>query len=88
MTCMRPGVAAVHVAARPAGVPASAVSIGPDLRALAVYLVICQHVPVQRCAELIADMTGAQASAGWPCQPDSGSGPNFVKVLSSASSGR
>jgi hypothetical protein len=36
----------VHVAARPAGVPDSALSIGPRLRALAVYLVVFQHVPV------------------------------------------
>ena len=43
-----------HVAARPAGVPDSALSIGPRLRALAVYLVIFQHVPVERCLELIA----------------------------------
>src|SRR5216684_3317179 len=36
-----------HVAARPAGVPDSALSIGPRLRALAVYLVVLQHVPVE-----------------------------------------
>ena len=40
-------------------------SIGPDLRALAVYLVVFQHVPVERCRELIADVTGAQVSAGF-----------------------
>ena len=34
-----------HAAARPAGVPDSALSIGPRLRALAVYLVVFQHVP-------------------------------------------
>ena len=61
----RCGCGKVHVAARPAGVPASAVSIGPNLRALAVYLVIYQHVPIQRCAELIADLTGARVSAGF-----------------------
>jgi transposase len=55
----------VHVAARPEGVPDSAVSIGPDLRALAVYLVVFQHVPIERCALLIADVTGAQVSAGF-----------------------
>jgi transposase len=49
----------VHVAARPEGVPDSAVSIGPHLRALAVYLVVFQHVPVERSAQLIADVTGA-----------------------------
>ena len=61
----RCGCGAVHVADRPAGVPASPVSIGPNLRALAVYLVVYQHVPVQRCAELIADVTGASVSTGF-----------------------
>jgi len=60
----RCGCGAVHVAGRPAGVPASAVSVGPNLRALAVYLVY-QHVPVGRCAELIADLTGARVPAGF-----------------------
>ena len=55
----------LHVAARPEGVPDSAVSIGPNLRALAVYLVVYQHVPVERCQRLIADVTGAQVSAGF-----------------------
>jgi hypothetical protein len=54
-----------HVAARPAGVPDSALSIGPRLRALAVYLVVFQHVPVQRCRRLIADVTGAAVSDGF-----------------------
>ena len=54
-----------HVAARPAGVPDSPVSIGPNLRALAVYLVVFQHVPVERCRELICDAAGAQVSAGF-----------------------
>jgi transposase len=55
----------VHVAARPAGVPDSALSIGPRLRALAVYLVVFQHVPVERCRQLIADVTGAVVSGGF-----------------------
>ena len=55
----------VHVAARPAGVPDSALSIGPRLRALAVYLVVFQHVPVERCRQLIADVTGAAVSDGF-----------------------
>ena len=54
-----------HVAVRPAGVPDSALSIGPRLRALAVYLVIFQHVPVERCRQLIADVAGAAVSAGF-----------------------
>ena len=54
-----------HVAARPDGVADAAASIGPNLRALAVYLVVFQHVPIERCARLIADVTGAQVSAGF-----------------------
>ena len=54
-----------HVAARPAGVPDSALSTGPRLRALAVYLVVFQHVPVERCRQLIADVTGALVSDGF-----------------------
>ena len=54
-----------HAAPRPAGVPDSALSIGPRLRALAVYLVVFQHVPVDRCRQLIADVTGALVSDGF-----------------------
>jgi hypothetical protein len=54
-----------HAAARPAGVPDSALSIGPRLRALAVYLVVFQHVPVERCRQLIADVAGAVVSEGF-----------------------
>jgi transposase len=56
---------APHVAPRPAGVPGSALSVGPRLRALAVYLVVFQHVPVERCRLLIADVTGALVSDGF-----------------------
>ena len=59
------GCGRVHVAARPEGVPDSALSIGPRLRALAVYLVVFQHVPVERCRQLIADVAGAAVSAGF-----------------------
>ena len=54
-----------HGAPRPAGVPSSALSIGPRIRALAVYLVVFQHVPVERCRQLIADVTGALVSDGF-----------------------
>jgi hypothetical protein len=54
-----------HAAPRPAGVPDSTLSIGPRLRALAVYLVVFQHVPVERCRLLIADVTGALVSDGF-----------------------
>ena len=49
----------------PGGVPDSALSAGPRLRALAVYLVVFQHVPVERCRLLIADVTGAAVSDGF-----------------------
>ncbi len=55
----------VHVAARPEGVPDAAVSMGANLRALAVYLMVFQHVPAERCAQLIADVTGARVSVGF-----------------------
>jgi len=54
-----------HVAPRPPGVPDSAVSIGPRLRALAVYLLVFQHLPVERCRQLLADVAGADVSAGF-----------------------
>jgi transposase len=48
----------------PAGVSAPA-CYGPNLRALAAYLVVYQHLPVARAAQLIADLTGARPSTGW-----------------------
>ena len=60
----RCGCGTVTTAAAPAGVNAPAV-YGPNLRALAVYLLVYQHVPVARAAELIADLTGARCSTGW-----------------------
>lgn len=48
----------------PAGVNAPA-CYGPNLRALAAYLLVYQHIPVARTAELIADLTGARPSTGW-----------------------
>jgi len=54
-----------HLAPRPPGVPDTPLSIGPDLRALAVYLVVFQHLPVERCQVLLADVAGAAVSAGF-----------------------
>jgi transposase len=54
----------VSTAAAPVGVDGPAV-YGPNLRAIAVYLVVYQHVPVERAAQLIADLTGAAPSTGW-----------------------
>jgi transposase len=55
----------VHVGARPEDVQASPVSYGPNLRALVVYLMVFQHVPIERCARLVADLTGATPSTGF-----------------------
>lgn len=49
----------------PEGLAGSPASYGPNLRALAVYLVVFHHVPVERGAQLIADLTGARVSTGW-----------------------
>jgi transposase len=54
-----------HVAARPPGVPDAALAIGPGLRALAVYLLVYQHIPVERCRQLITDVAGAEVSGGF-----------------------
>lgn len=61
----RCGCGRTHIAARPAGAPGSAIGIGANLRALVVYLLVYQHVPVDRCVQLIADLTGAKVSAGF-----------------------
>ena len=37
-------------------------SIGPNLRALVVYLLVFQHVPMERCRQQIADVSGAQVA--------------------------
>jgi transposase len=55
-----------HVAAAPpeAGVANTRV-YGTNLRALVVYLLIVQHVPVRRCVRLVADLVGAGVSDGF-----------------------
>ena len=40
---------------------------GPEVRALALYLLCRQHLAVQRCAELLGDVIGAPVSTGWLC---------------------
>ena len=40
---------------------------GPEVRALALYLMDRQHLPVARCAELLSDVLGAPVSTGWLC---------------------
>ena len=38
---------------------------GPGVKALGAYLLARQHVPVERCAEMMADCFGAPVSTGW-----------------------
>ena len=49
---------AEHDGSVPAEVSAAPSSYGVHLQSLAVYLLVYQHVPVQRCVRLIADLTG------------------------------
>ena len=62
---VRCGCAAVHTAARPLGARTGPVGYGPNLQAFAVYLMVAQHIPVQRCVELLESLTGATPSAGF-----------------------
>jgi transposase len=63
---VRCGCGRVHRAAAPAGTSApGTVTYGLDLQAWCVYLVAAHHIPVHRCAELTADLTGAKPSPGF-----------------------
>jgi hypothetical protein len=55
---VRCGCGGEHVAALPEEMSAAPCSYGPNLKSLVVYLLVYQHVPVARCVELIADLTG------------------------------
>ncbi|MBV9831928.1 MAG: IS66 family transposase [Marmoricola sp.] len=55
----------VHMAERPDGVPDVPLSVGPRLSAMAVYLSVFQHLPVERAQQLIGDLTGGIVSAGF-----------------------
>jgi len=55
---VRCGCGREHVADRVEAVSAAPASYGPAIGSLIVYLLIYQHVPVARCVELIADLTG------------------------------
>lgn len=55
---VRCGCGAEHVGQLPEEVSTAPSSYGVNLKSLAVYLLVYQHVPVQRCVQLIADVTG------------------------------
>lgn len=63
---VRCGCGRSHVASAPAGAGVANTRVyGASLRALVVYLLIVQHVPVHRCVQLIADLVGVGVSAGF-----------------------
>src|SRR5215204_5893269 len=62
---VRCGCGRVHTADRPAGARSGAVGYGPNLQAFAVYLMVAQFVPAQRCVELLESLTGASPSVGF-----------------------
>jgi hypothetical protein len=55
---VRCGCGREHVGALPGQESTAPSSYGLNLRSLVVYLLVYQHVPVARCVELIADLTG------------------------------
>ena len=55
---VRCGCGREHVGVLPDEVSMAPSSYGSNLRTLVVYLLVYQHVPVQRCVRLIADLTG------------------------------
>src|SRR3954466_6027878 len=59
----RCGCGAVTTAAGPAGVGAPA-TYGPHAAAIAVYLCLGQHLPVERTARLLAELFGTPMAAG------------------------
>jgi transposase len=54
----------VTTAPAPAGVTAPA-QYGPGIAAVVVYLIVRQHLPVARAAELCAELLAAPVSTGW-----------------------
>jgi hypothetical protein len=62
---VRCGCGAEHVAPVPDGVSGAPVSYGANLQALCVLLLVVHALPVHRCAQLIAAITGATPSPGF-----------------------
>src|SRR6202022_1541193 len=40
---------------------------GPEVRALAIYMMDRQHLPLERTAELLGELLDAPVSTGWLC---------------------
>jgi hypothetical protein len=62
VTC---GCGRSHTATRPDGARPGRVGYGPNLQAFAVYLMVVQHIPAQRCVALLESLTGAKPSVGF-----------------------
>jgi transposase len=62
---VRCGCGRVHTAERPGNVADTPVSYGPNLQTWCVFLMVIHAIPVQRCAELVATLTGVCPSVGW-----------------------
>lgn len=62
---VRCGCGAEHVAALPDGVADAPTSYGVNLQALCVLLMVVHALPVHRCAQLVAALTGATPSPGF-----------------------
>lgn len=58
----RCGVLTTAAAPAEASAPAC---YGPNITALAAYLLTYQHLPIARAAELLAEVTGTRVSTGW-----------------------
>lgn len=59
------GCGAQHTATRPDGARSGPVGYGPNLQALAVYLLVVHHLPAHRVVAVLAAVTGAAPSVGF-----------------------
>jgi transposase len=60
---------------------------GPEVRALAVYLIDRQHLPAERTAELLAELLGAPVSTGWLWQVQAEAARNLEPFVSAVKVG-
>jgi len=59
------------------------VSWGPEVRALAIYLMDRQHLPAERTAELLGELLGAPVSTGWLWRVQAEAARNLEPFVSS-----
>jgi transposase len=71
-------------AATGSSAPAAPAQYGPRLKGLAVYLLTRQHLPYERCTELLADVLGAEVATatllGWAGQAADAVAPHTEAV--------